>query len=116
MPELTEKQIALEEVTCSFCSGTGKDQFGIMSWESKCCVCGGRGVVLVRTPYTRCAHCDGTGAIKTLTCTVCGGKGYVPLPLEQTTACPVCRGSGDDFSAPAMACLKCRGRGFVAAT
>ncbi|MEW6350791.1 MAG: hypothetical protein AB1646_17150 [Thermodesulfobacteriota bacterium] len=42
------------------------------------------------------------------------GKGVVPLPLGPTTACPECHGSGDDGSAPGMACLRCRGRGFVA--
>jgi len=103
----------MENVKCSFCGGKGKDPFGIMSHLSTCCVCGGRGVVQVRTPYMRCAHCRGTGAIKTLTCTVCGGKGFVPIPAGPTVVCPDCKGTGDDISAPAMACLKCRGRGRV---
>ncbi len=112
MPELTTKT-GMEEVTCSFCKGSGKDPFGIMSWMSTCCVCGGKGVVLVRTPNTRCAHCSETGAVKTFTCTVCMGTGLVPLPSEPTMACPECHGTGDDQSESAMACLKCRGRGFV---
>ncbi|WP_157212261.1 hypothetical protein [Desulfomonile tiedjei] len=113
MPEPTTERTGMEEVTCSFCSGTGTDPFGIMSWISKCCICGGTGRVLVRTPHVRCAHCKGTGAIKTLTCTVCMGTGFVPLPSKPTVVCPECHGSGDDQSASAMACLKCRGRGFV---
>ncbi len=113
MPELTANRTGMAKVTCSFCGGTGIDPFGIMSWISTCCVCGGKGDVWLRTPYTRCAHCNGTGAVKTLTCTVCMGRGFVPLPPEPTKVCPECKGSGDDASAPAMACLKCRGRGFV---
>ena len=108
-----EMERPMKEVPCSFCGGTGKDPFGIMSHLSTCCVCGGTGVVQVGAPYVRCAHCRGTGAIKTLTCTVCGGKGFVPSPVGPTATCPECQGTGDDASAPAMACLRCRGRGRV---
>ncbi|MGP8051408.1 MAG: hypothetical protein ACLPYB_12465 [Desulfobaccales bacterium] len=83
-----------------------------MSWQSTCCVCGGRGRVRVDAPSRPCRHCRGTGAVKTLTCTVCGGKGRVPAPRGPTLPCPTCRGSGDDPAAPAMACLACRGRGW----
>jgi DnaJ-class molecular chaperone len=114
MRKLTNNQKEVAEETCSFCGGTGKDPYGVMSWLSTCCVCGGKGVVLVRTPYTRCAHCNGTGSVKTLTCTVCMGKGFVPVPPGRTLVCDECGGSGDDRSAPAMACLKCHGRGFIA--
>ncbi|MFZ2446992.1 MAG: hypothetical protein WAW37_11595 [Syntrophobacteraceae bacterium] len=99
------------EVPCSFCGGGGKDPFGIMSWLSTCCVCGGSGLVRVPEPFARCAHCRGTGAVKSLTCTVCGGKGFVPELPRPTRKCPECGGTGDDASAPAMACLRCRGRG-----
>ena len=54
-----------------------------------------------------CAHRRGTGAVKTLTCTTCGGRGSVALPLMPTVPCSVCCGTGDDASA--MACLTCRG-------
>jgi DnaJ-class molecular chaperone len=113
MSEKTVKQGEVTEITCSFCRGTGVDPFGIMSWISTCCVCGGEGTITIRTPCTRCAHCQGTGAVKTFTCTSCMGKGFVPLPPGPTKVCPECHGSGDDGSAPSMACMKCRGRGFV---
>jgi DnaJ-class molecular chaperone len=105
----------LEEVMCGFCRGGGKDPFDIMSSLSSCCVCGGRGKVVVPAPHTGCAHCRGTGAIKTFTCTVCRGTGVVPAIDGPTMSCPQCRGSGDDASVPAMACLQCRGRGWLAA-
>ena len=102
----------MAELACSFCRGHGKDPFGIMSWLSTCCVCGGRGRVRVAAPYQRCAHCRGTGAIKTFTCTVCRGTGYVPMLPGPLRACPECRGTGDE-AASALACMVCRGRGWV---
>lgn len=102
-----------ENVPCSFCGGKGKDPFGIMSRHSTCCVCGGGGIVQVAAPYTHCQHCQGTGAIKTLTCTVCKGKGFTTMPAERMAVCSECRGTGDAAGAPAMACLKCRGLGRV---
>jgi DnaJ-class molecular chaperone len=101
------------EVSCAFCHGTGTDPFGILSWLSTCCVCKGIGIVHVQGPQESCAHCRGTGAVKRLTCTVCGGKGLVPLRVGDTVVCPKCQGTGDDFSASAIPCLKCRGRGWV---
>ena len=100
------------EVTCSFCGGHGTDPFGIMSWVSTCCVCGGRKVVQVPVLHRPCAHCRGTVAIKTFTCNVCRGTGYVPVIPGPLHACPECRGSGDDASS-ALACMTCRGRGWV---
>ncbi|MBM4285533.1 MAG: hypothetical protein FJ128_09830 [Deltaproteobacteria bacterium] len=100
------------EVTCSFCRGHGTDPFGIMSWLSTCCVCGGSGRVRVSTPYRSCVYCRGTGAVKTFTCTVCRGTGYVPLLPGPLKPCPDCRGSGAD-AASALACMTCRGRGWV---
>lgn len=102
----------LVEVPCSFCRGTGKDPFGIMSWLSTCCVCGGSGRVTIAANSLRCAHCRGTGAIKTFTCTVCGGTGYVPSMPGPLQSCPDCRGSGDDGSS-SLACLTCRGLGLI---
>jgi len=99
-------------VTCSFCGGRGKDPFGIMSWLSTCCVCSGSGRVQVPAPHRPCAHCRGTGAIKTFTCTVCRGTGHVPVPPGPLQVCPECRGSGDDAGS-ALACMACRGQGRV---
>ena len=113
MAEIVMEERRTERVTCSFCSGTGRDPFGIMSWLSTCCVCGGSGTVQVEAPYTRCEHCEGTGAIKRLTCTACRGTGFVPTSTGPTVVCPVCGGSGDDASIPAMACLRCQGRGWI---
>ncbi len=101
------------EVTCSFCGGHGKDSFGIMSWLSTCCVCGGRGVVQVPALRGRCAHCRGTGAVKTFTCTVCRGTGWVPVLPGLLPVCPECQDTGDGASS-ALTCLNCRGRGWVA--
>jgi len=115
MLEDSTVQGGIAEAKCSFCNGTGRDPFGIMSWLSRCCVCSGRGVVLIQTPYIRCAHCQGTGAIKTFTCTVCMGKGFVAVPQAPTALCPECGGSGDDHSAPSLPCLTCHGHGFVQA-
>jgi DnaJ-class molecular chaperone len=116
MPKVAGEEGAKSvEVRCSFCGGKGKDPFDIMSSLSLCCVCGGRGVVQVKTPYTHCAHCRGTGAIRTLTCTVCGGKGFLPASAGPTAVCTECLGTGDDASAPAMNCLTCRGWGWVPA-
>jgi DnaJ-class molecular chaperone len=101
-----------EQVRCSFCRGTGKDPFGILSWLSTCCVCGGQGVVTVPAPARRCAHCRGSGAVKTFTCTVCRGTGFVPRLPGPTLCCPKCRGTGSD-GASGLACLQCRGWGVV---
>ncbi|TLD39941.1 MAG: hypothetical protein QY310_04430 [Candidatus Jettenia sp. CY-1] len=107
---LTTKTVS---IVCRFCGGRGKDPFGIMSYISTCCVCGGRGIVTVQSPYIRCAHCSGTGAIKRLTCTACMGKGVQPSTAISPQVCSVCRGSGDDLSASAMYCLQCHGSGVV---
>lgn len=103
------------QVPCAFCHGTGKDPFGILSSLSTCCVCQGRGTVAVEASHEWCAHCGGTGAVKRLTCTVCGGRGLLPVLKGPTEVCPECGGTGDDPSAPAMACLECRGRGKIPA-
>lgn len=102
------------KIPCAFCHGKGVDPFQIMSRLSLCCVCGGTGKVEVSVPYIRCAHCRGTGSIKTLTCTVCRGKGVIPPVDEPNQVCEVCGGTGDDPSIYAMDCLACRGRGRVA--
>ena len=111
----TVKRRQTVRLPCAFCGGKGKDPFAVMSVLSTRCVCGGKSVVAAEAPYVRCAHCNGSGAIKTLTCTVCGGKGIVAAADGPTVVCPECQGTGDDASAPAMDCLRCRGRGWIAA-
>lgn len=101
------------EVACAFCRGVGKDPFGIMSNLSTCCVCQGKGHVTVPMLHERCAHCNGTGAIKTFTCTTCHGKGLLSILKGPTQPCPNCNGTGDDLSARSMNCLTCRGRGKI---
>ncbi len=110
---LSKGEARTVQMPCAFCRGTGKDPFGIMSSLSACCVCSGSGTVAVAVSYERCAHCRGTGAVKRLTCMVCGGKGVVPALEGSTEVCPKCGGTGDDSSAPAMDCLECCGRGKV---
>ena len=102
-------------VKCSFCRGTGKDPFGIMSSMSTCSVCCGKGELLMEGPNRRCPHCQSTGAVKTFTCGVCRGTGYLPKAEGPTVECPDCRGTGDDKGAPALSCLRCRGQGLVPA-
>ncbi len=102
-------------VSCSFCRGTGTDPFGVMSWISSCCVCGGKGKLRIPVPYRSCPHCQKTGAVKTFTCGVCRGTGYLAMPAGPTVACPECRGTGDAAGAPALACLRCGGHGLVPA-
>jgi len=103
-------------VSCSFCRGTGRDPFGIMSALSTCCVCRGSGVVRLDGPHAPCAHCAGSGAVKTFTCGACRGTGYVPEAAGPTVVCPDCRGTGDEHGDAALGCLRCRGRGRVAAS
>lgn len=103
----------VEILTCAFCKGEGVDPYGVPSDVSVCCVCGGKGHVWVAAPHIVCAHCGGSGSIKTLTCTTCGGKGAVPAWPGDSAVCQYCRGTGDDLSNSGLACLHCRGSGYV---
>jgi DnaJ-class molecular chaperone len=104
---------AWTEGVCAFCHGTGVDPFGIMSDRSTCVVCGGRRRVQLPADHVPCAHCGGSGAIKTFPCTVCDGKGRVAKLPEPTRICPDCDGWGSEYSNPALECLTCHGRGRV---
>ena len=46
MAEAGPTEKTMSEIICSFCRGTGKDPFGIMSWQSVCSVCHGRSVLM----------------------------------------------------------------------
>jgi DnaJ-class molecular chaperone len=75
-----ETGVMMASLPCIFCSGKGKDPFGVMSHLSDCPVCLGKGVVQVPVPYMACAHFQGSGAIKRQTCTACRGRGRVAAP------------------------------------
>jgi len=100
------------ETVCAFCKGKGTDPFGIMSWLSTCCVCRGLGTVKVPFPHILCRYCKGTGSHKTFGCTVCRGRGVVPLVAEPKRLCPDCGGHAYEISS-GLECLGCRGRGVV---
>ena len=102
------------EVKCAFCQGTGRDPFDILSPLSNCCVCKGKGVVMVAKPNVTCRACDGTGIqpFTRLTCLACGGRGVISV-AEKTETCPVCSGAGADTVN--RYCLRCHGSGVIPA-
>ena len=107
------------ELACTFCRGTGRDPFGLLSGLSKCQVCGGAGVRRLRRPAAPCAYCGETGVhpFSRLTCTTCGGVGNVEIP-EGAVTCPGCGGTGReaDYQYPdsVLSCRRCGGKGVVA--
>jgi molecular chaperone DnaJ len=64
---------------------------------------------------TRCEVCDGSGAAvgsQPTTCNTCGGRGQVIQSagiLRVQTACPKCKGTGQQIGQP---CADCRGSGL----
>lgn len=104
-------------IRCAFCHGKGKDPFGILSYLSTCCVCGGMGTHQVREPHVPCAFCQSSGVYprSRLTCTACRGLGVRPVEAPRQP-CPQCRGTGGDLgSETGFYCLGCHGAGVVAA-
>jgi DnaJ-class molecular chaperone len=104
-----------QAVECAFCSGTGKDPFGLLSDLSRCETCQGVGKNIVHVPFVRCGECHGTGAQphKRLTCSACGGRG-VQSVSKNNQACPVCKGTGvDPESEIDLSCSTCTGSGRV---
>ena len=69
-------------------AATAPTHLGSCPGVSTCCVCGGRGVVQVPASRRRCAHCRGTGAIKTFTCTVCRGTRLCPVDPRSPARLP----------------------------
>ena len=107
--------VALIEIRCAFCRGSGKDPFGVFSHLSTCCICGGSGTGRVEEPYVQCAYCRGTGAHphSRLTCTASGGAGVSPVEAPHRQ-CPDCSGIGVDLdSEPGLYCLTCHGAGTI---
>lgn len=101
-------------ITCSYCSGTGKDPFAVMSPLSTCGVCGGSATTFVPEPRVMCAFCKATGVQLPLrlTCTGCAGKGWHTV-RDQAATCPVCGGAGSGPENPKLPCAKCSGAGVV---
>jgi hypothetical protein len=48
-------------INCSFCSGTGKDPFALLSVLSDCLVGYGTGQVEIAEPAVDCVFCSGSG-------------------------------------------------------
>ncbi|MDI6761061.1 MAG: hypothetical protein QMD05_09565 [Candidatus Brocadiaceae bacterium] len=70
------------EITCTFCRGTGRDPFAIMSPLATCYVCGGRKKVRVASPNVSCSYCCGMGVSPIgagNACPACCGVGFVPV-------------------------------------
>lgn len=102
------------EITCTFCNGTGRDPFAIMSPLATCYVCNGRKTVKIASPNVRCSYCWGRGVAPTgarNACPACGGIGFIPVSCT-AEVCPSCGGSGEDKSS--LYCLQCHGSGKVA--
>lgn len=101
-------------VRCTYCQGTGRDRFGIMSALSTCAVCGGKGNVWVQKPLVTCAYCHGSGASPIGArnpCLACRGTG-VGFIQEPTESCSSCGGTGF-HRATGLYCLACHGKGIV---
>lgn len=99
-------------VVCAFCKGKGTDPYGIMSWQSTCYVCHGKGTVAVMGPHVPCRYCEGSGSHKTFSCPACRGAGVVPMIPGPTKRCPACEGRAYEISS-GLPCLGCRGSGVV---
>lgn len=104
----------LSTVGCAFCKGKGKDPFEIMSRQSICQVCGGRGRVTVLQPHVVCAYCGATGVAPGTrnVCTSCHGRGVVSIAADGKLVCPECKGNGRAKQSN-LSCSKCGGKGVV---
>lgn len=102
-----------ESLECAFCQGRGRDPFELLSDQSVCQVCGGKGRVSVWGPFVECAYCKGTGVMpqRRMVCTVCGGKGLVKA-REDAKPCADCLGRGW-LPGQYLPCLTCGGKGAV---
>ena len=111
---MSQTTSAMTQMVCSFCKGSGRDPFDLLSEFAVCQVCGGTGHVEVEEPAIKCAFCKGSGIYheSRITCTVCGGKGMVTAPKGETTQCTECKGTGIALDSR-MPCLRCKGKGIV---
>jgi len=111
---MSQTTSAMTRMVCSFCKGSGKDPFDLLSELAACQVCNGTGRTEIEEPAIKCAFCKGTGIYHNsrITCTVCEGKGMVTVPKGETTLCAECNGTGVAIDS-GMPCLKCEGKGVI---
>lgn len=112
---MSQTTSAVTQMVCSFCKGSGRDPFDLLSELAACQVCGGTGKVEVKEPAIKCAYCKGTGVYHDtrVTCTVCNGRGMVTAPKGETTQCLDCKGTGAALASNGLPCLKCKGKGVI---
>jgi len=103
------------KIKCAFCKSSGIDPFQLMSKESFCQVCGGKGEVQIEEPCIECVFCNGTGVHPgtRLTCTVCGGKGMFTVKEKSSKTCSKCNGAGSAVYNSSLTCSACRGKGII---
>jgi DnaJ-class molecular chaperone len=97
---------------CGFCKGEGF----IIRKKSNCPVCLGKRTVSLPGLAVICAYCNGEGRAhlnRDLTCSVCKGKGVVPIESEHIEICSICKGLGRERGS-GMPCLTCKGKGVIA--
>jgi DnaJ-class molecular chaperone len=101
----------MTKIKCTFCSGTGKDPFDLLSPVSDCLVCNGSGYTEVTEPMKKCIFCSGSGKNPLgarITCIVCGGKGF--NTIKGDALCNPCKGSGR--ATDGLPCTRCGGTGY----
>jgi len=106
------KQITATIIKCAYCKGKGIDPFDLLSKESVCQVCGGKGEVEIEEPVKTCVFCSGTGENPLgarVPCIVCHGKGSVTIKKD-AAICPECDGTGKAHDG--LPCLNCGGKGY----
>lgn len=101
----------VEQISCAFCKGAGKDPFETVS---VCPVCHGMKEHYILKPFSTCAYCKGTGIEfgTQNTCLSCHGRGKVSNHKGKRKICNVCCGSGMDHET-GLTCKTCHGSGFV---
>lgn len=104
----------VEKIACSFCKGTGKDPFGIMSPLATCSVCHGMKEHYILKPFSQCHYCNGSGVESGTrnTCLSCHGRGQVSHHKGKLNICESCRGSGMEHGTE-LTCSECHGSGVV---
>jgi len=108
---LTKLNHMTKKIQCTYCKGTGKDPFELLSAISFCLVCNGIGHVEVEEPFVNCVFCKGSGKNPLgarIPCVVCGGKGN--NHFVNNVKCNKCEGTGK--SSDNLPCTLCGGKGI----